>query len=679
MHTHTHTPTRRHRGGEYEKRRECEEQMKRQDTEEEDRITTDVTEHAKYVAQPTRAIIIVNVPNPGAQKQSVITPLQTVDMSTVRPTAQPLSSDYTELSRAYMASNDYPAESVWKLLSIGPFGNTCGGLREYAFFYRSAYMARVNNGISSGISTIPAPPAATAAATTPAVAMADIVTRHRAFSSATDFANAVKTQILPSRIEAGAIFLVKPHKGQPTHEACARELCFDIDIGDYGKPFSCYFGGQATLSADTSLDVCVVTGGTVTSTLAQHHSVSNATLLACPARSCSCADTHQFCSACWPLVTLAAEQIDTQLCAFGSRSHAWFFTGGRGLHCRYFGRDPTFYTPNASMRSALRMQLSSPPEQAYVIIERATSGCTRDPRATAMVRKLISPMRKNAGDGDGDGMDRPEDATAAATVVAFTTPGTAMTMERNFCDWYLRHHPSCALKAIIAVGRRHLLETKNAVSQSRTTTTTTTATTTTKTKTPVYDRATILLNELLVRCECALQYATTAEQRLNTSAALRTVGLNEWDDSALVRGNPLYNAIHMIESLCENIPDAGLTWDCALRVVAEAALLCMAPRVDTQVTDQVWHLLRVPMGVHATTGRVGVLVARAGEIAKLRVFTPTMAPKIVPIEDGRPSCLDMTTTIGTKLQRFEYDNYLHMQLAKKDFENFVEEVTSSYN
>jgi DNA primase catalytic subunit len=100
----------------------------------------------------------------------------------------------------------------------------------------------------------------------------------------------------------------------------------------------------------------------------------------------------------------------------------------------------------------------------------------------------------------------------------------------------------------------------------------------------------------------------------------------------------------------------------APRPVYEAAVTCLWPRFDTEATDRPQHMLRVPLGIHDSTGRLSVRV-ESSFIGTSRSHIPTLAT-FYPLDGSAP----LARFDAQKLIFDPPDSYIR---AVADFEAWV--------
>jgi DNA primase catalytic subunit len=255
--------------------------------------------------------------------------------------------------------------------------------------------------------------------------------RHLVFRSPAEFKAAIN-RIRPFRIEIGALHVRSPSV-KPLPPILAHELIFDLDMNEYDEPSPL------------------------------------------PARGCGCRGRN-FCRACWQILAYGAAIIDTRLVALGSKTHMWFYSGGRSLHCFSFPSTQTLRDPSIDIR-------------------------------TKLFKFIVGPSNVPLARG-GD-------------FAIHTRP-----LMEAFLGWYYEKHRSCFDAAMSMYG---------------------------------------------------LPVTTSVDQ---------------------IRNQPVTEALY------------------------SAAYACLHPRADKAVTLSPGHVLRMPMGMHASTERIGVPVALAGSINDLLSFYP---------------------------------------------------------
>jgi hypothetical protein len=279
-------------------------------------------------------------------------------------------------------------------------------------------------------------------------------------------------------------------------------------------------------------------------------------------RARSCCSGRAYCRSCWPLANSAAEVISHRIALYGGGSCAVFYSGGRGFHVRVLSGDWMFCSAERTIREAVRMAIV-PGGSARDIVVRAS-------RDADMFR-------------------------TASLIVGI--PGHQAPTGGGFLGWYADRHPdifvSSLASAVIAVAEENAdmpeigLETemRDAVSG------------------------------LSARINAAAKFVDVVARELasqrESDSSIGIANLSayqSWTRSIA----PVTELVEFCKKSIAAHPDPrepGIGWTrSAAAVVMEAAVSCMWPRIDAGMSDQPGHLLRAPMGVHGSTGRLGVYV-----------------------------------------------------------------------
>lgn len=327
----------------------------------------------------------------------------------------------------------------------------------------------------------------------------EFVNRRNSFKSLEDFQRVIRNDP-PFRIEIGPIRISPLHAKQELPSVVASEFRIDIDVDGYDGARSCCRG-------------------------------------------------KKFCPSCWPLVTLAAQQINLALEMLGSTTHVWFYSGGRGMHCWDFTRsDPIFMDSAKSTRSQIAIYLC----QCDVSL---AAGLQHNPLCLARIRLLL--LDKN----------------------------------HSFLIWYLARHPYIALTTISRCASILLAKSH--------------------TKMQKEDISTVIFSNKVIDAAESIQNVRLSKLRelrgMDVDTSIEDLpSLNE--DSIMCIRVVVMQMIAKVKSIM-NAP-TSIDWSIsAVAAIAEAALICMGPRIDLQVSTSASHLLRAPMGIHAATGHLGIMVA----------------------------------------------------------------------
>lgn len=416
--------------------------------------------------------------------------------------------------------------------------------------------------------------------------ISDYVSRHESFPTLALFYD-VLHNTSPYRIEIGPIRIKPPSKGESLPYIVASEFRLDIDIDLYdGK--------------DPHWPIC----------------------------SRSCCRGKDFCPSCWPLVTIAANQINIALRAIGSTDHAWFYTGGRGLHCWVFSASNfLFKEPSKFMRTKLLNFL-----------------CGREEEEGRECNAIVSAAAGSSHD-----------------ILSLRKIQSLLIDDHAFTNWFMLRHPYIALQTIDECAKKMLTNNADILTVNE-----------------KEDISRVIFHEKILNAaksvECVrllkLREVRKHEEDV-TIADLPSIeeggGGGEEEVSCICLAIAQVNKL-IVQFLKEQQFAIIVSKDwskSAIAVIAEAAICCMGPRVDFQVTEQAGHLLRSPMGVHLATGRLGILVCTGtSDPLLLRSFYP---------KDG------VTVPI---LVRSGNDNsvYLHPpDLTKKCMKDFHDWVTEQKN
>jgi DNA primase small subunit len=142
--------------------------------------------------------------------------------------------------------------------------------------------------------------------------------RHVSFDKEEEFVLYVARRKMLSRLDVGAVFAIPPSYERfadaRQQRVIKRDLRFDIDIGDYDY-------------------------------------LENGDL---QCRGRSCCSGRQYCRSCWPLATIGCEVLRLLLRdELGAKEVAFFFSGGRGMHCWVMDRDFPLTSPDPDVRKAI--------------------------------------------------------------------------------------------------------------------------------------------------------------------------------------------------------------------------------------------------------------------------------------------------------------------------------------
>lgn len=325
-----------------------------------------------------------------------------------------------------------------------------------------------------------------------------------------------------------------------------------------------------------------------------------------PARRCC--EGSRYCRSCWPLVNTAARIIDARLKSFGSDRNVIFFSGGRGLHIRVLSaRDWTFYSCNRSIRKSLRKIII--PDPSRRLAERSML----DEDLLSAISMLVEiPGRK----------ERPHDG--------------------GFLGWYLDKQPDLALTALLYHSNEMMMEldrfkdSRNASNSRR-------------------DEMFKFRDEMFKATKVAadihdvMDTIRRTQDRCDGGVSLTkdVKILEQWEEVVETISRAATTAKN---ALMQN-PDPhapGIDWmHTSAAVVVCAAISCMWPRIDSDVTEMPGHLLRAPMGIHGNTGRLGIFVD------DLSSFYP---------DSDTPFIVETQTSMGFSMSPGD--------LAKKCFETF---------
>lgn len=360
----------------------------------------------------------------------------------------------------------------------------------------------------------------------------EYVSRRNSYKNLEQFKGAIITNT-PFRIDIGPIRISPPTKNQELSYIVTSELRIDIDINEYD-------------------------GDNIKWTT----------------RSRSCCQGRDFCPACWPLVTIAARQLNITMKALGSTNHGWFYTGGRGIHCWNFTRtDPIFMDPDKNMRRRLINYLCGQFEQDD-IVDRA-AGPLHNPLCLNLIQSLL------------------------------------LDNVHSFLIWYLARHPYIALTTISKCASNMIIDARSDIERS--------------------DISRVIFSENVINAADEIQNVRLSK--------LRSMRDKECDTS--VEDLPSMGEVNLIciqnigRQLVQSVisviqAPCAVDWSrSSVAAIARAALICMGPRIDFQVSEQASHLLRAPMGIHSKTGCLGIFLSNT----TLSTFFP-IAGKTVPILIG---------------------------------------------
>jgi DNA primase catalytic subunit len=417
----------------------------------------------------------------------------------------------------------------------------------------------------------------------------EIMQRYVSFETDIEFSNFL-AQKHPFRMEVGPVYTIIPkmHELVPTSylDVAYREYTIDLDSDEYDKK---------------------------------------------PARTCC--KGRDVCEACWPIIMIGCCMVDEILSQMGAISRGWFFSGGRGMHCWITDRE--FCLGGLIRRREILHRLY--PQDIVSYRERAT--IANDPTARAVTSLLfpsgflegLPSQNELFGDGDKD-----DSVNSMSSSHVYCHCGNTKT-ETDICDkneggdegddeegkskcpfhcefgafigWYAKRHPSTALlsikeriewdgqralskyaapilrKIIAAIQQKNALEiVANALNEERT------------------KKPNITVNNL-IHISDSEQVRESAEiivEILNTIAGhLKMINLEEKDrDSCYMRD-----------------------------ILIEAALSCLSPRLDKNVSEQPKHCLKAPMSVHPLTKRLAMYVDRK----EFMTFEPKKAPMLIGI------------------------------------------------
>ena len=304
-------------------------------------------------------------------------------------------------------------------------------------------------------------------------------------------------------------------------------------------------------------------------------------------------------------MTIGCAIIDRGLRDLGAGPR-WFFSGGRGMHCWVTAAKSTseFYSlsssPDKSMRTALAERLA--PASPSSMLERAVSAC--DPTAIWIVRTLVLPASPTNFDGG--------------------------EMQQKFCGsgglflgWYAPRHPTSAVYAL-RISAARTTEAAAAESERR----------------DVHGAIAELQawsNEL-ASMTLWVRAAAAGMRRLRAAAATKNCSLQNFlaaappgtrDEKTEADAAAALDRIFKRLIALATSEEYGITRMlrrrdpiCMARVIAEAALMCMMPRIDRPVTEDPVHLLKAPLSVHPMSMRLAMEVSADG----LADFFPWRSP-----------------------------------------------------
>ena len=349
-----------------------------------------------------------------------------------------------------------------------------------------------------------------------------------------------------------------------------------------------------------------------------------------PMRSCGCVGSG-FCRACWPFVNIAARVIVNTLHEFGVAKVGVFYSGGRGLHIRAFSNDATFNIPNKEARISMRTALLGKDDLLV------THNCSQTLAAMPYIFMAVNSLITNQLTGKY-GM---------------------------FTEWLLETHPGTALAVLYDTTQRTIVQLQNFIGRGGIS---------------AIDRYSGQLSELLVfsaDVKTALEISRKFTPELNSARKECRVltGVSSTIDSTKYNLDAYNRIVARIKQvmqpnvLLECISDVN--WQNTLScIIMSTAMLCLWPRIDGEPTYQAGHLLRVPMGIHLSTGRLGV---RVGE-SELDTFYPS---------DASPQIMEVTTAHQQQIpiplmgrDKIKFDDDELAAKSCKDFETWVDAILS---
>lgn len=375
--------------------------------------------------------------------------------------------------------------------------------------------------------------------------------RHISFETVAEFEQFVRIR-KPVRLDVGPAYAVLPSVEnfypRDCQEVVLRETKFDIDIGDYDKPLAVR----------------------------------------------TCCKNRDTCPSCWGILAMGCAIIDAGLRGLGANTIAWFYSGGRGMHCWVLDRPSvTFSTPEAVLRATVFERVA--PKNCFDLLARAVLG--GDCVAMEIITRGLLPL--------GSNVPLPSQITQPVGVLSFAHP------RGSFLGWYAERHPCCAvytLRKRVAVAEKESPEDR------------------------VLRAVASELCDLALDCKSARRSIRDARAK-KANGQEGEITLSSFGDKFAKIEAALQRVVNVVRQEAPGFFRAGTATTalkpCVARAVAEAALWCMMPRVDSAVTDQQVHLLKAPLSVHGLTQKLAVRV----EASELLAFRPERAPKRG--EDGR--------------------------------------------
>lgn len=329
------------------------------------------------------------------------------------------------------------------------------------------------------------------------------------------------------------------------------------------------------------------------------------------APSRTCCTGRDSCESCWPLVTIGCMILDRGLRDLGARDKKfcnlgprWFFSGGRGMHCWVTGKSssPEFYalssSPDKSMRETLAERLA--PASPNSVLWRAVHAC--DPTAVWIVQALVLPC----------------DLQTYGKTQKFCGGESDRGL---FLGWYAARHPASAVYAL-----RLCVARTNAEAQAE------------SVRRDVHEAIAELLcwSDELASVSLRVRAAAAGMRRLRAAAATRNCNLQNllsstrderFEADAAIALDRMFGKLFALATSDESGVNRMLRRRDPMgmaRAIAEAALMCLMPRVDRPVTEEANHLLKAPLSVHPMSMRLAVEVPTDG----LLDFFPRQSPTL---------------------------------------------------
>lgn len=290
-------------------------------------------------------------------------------------------------------------------------------------------------------------------------------------------------------------------------------------------------------------------------------------------RSCVCTGSN-FCKSCWPLVAVGAQQVVGRLRSVGAAEDdiRVDYTGGRSFHIRHMSRTiAAAFSPSQPVRVAFRKLLLGDLVRP-VTIEGATQFVSR-----------LYPSRL--------------DLLEVFCEVTFRH-------ERfSFQTWYLKEHLSVATRALYTVlhtaqDRVYWMKLNKATLTS---------------DDHMEFTALQRVIQLIDRIERSVAYTPAPDSNLAAVLKVDTEALGHEITLAMSRFD-----IQMMGETARVVPWQCTVFYCAL----VAGITCMYVRDDINPSVQPSHLLRSPLGIHATHMRAGVQVPLADVAAMYPIPSP---------------------------------------------------------